>query len=78
MTRAPFSPPQPSPFASAGRRPPAGLRDSSGFLPASTELAWLAGNVGGPGVLSEQNETQSQGVPMILEGTRRRGTELPG
>lgn len=29
------------PFAGPGPRPPEGLRDASGFLPASAEVAWL-------------------------------------
>ncbi|PCE15900.1 hypothetical protein AUC47_10260 [Microbacterium sp. SZ1] len=33
--------PKSFPFVGAARRPPRTLRDSSGFLPASAEVAWL-------------------------------------
>lgn len=51
--------PPADPFHRASRKPPAALRDPSGFLPASTELAWLAGDVGGAGV---------QSVPQVEDG----------
>lgn len=62
-TRDPYAPRhgERNPFPGRGsRRPPAALRDPSGFLPATTELAWQSGNVGGPGIRSEQADEQRQ------------------
>lgn len=42
------------PFASPSIRPPKSLRDPSGFMPASAELAWRAGECPTPAVKSPQ------------------------
>lgn len=48
------------PFRGPSRKPPPQLRDPSGFLPASTEVAWLTGDVGGVGVSSSQQVEEGQ------------------
>jgi hypothetical protein len=53
------------PFASGLPRPPAELRDASGFLSAADELAWLDADGVGAGVLMSAQQVDGAAVASV-------------